>query len=118
MIRVSCCQAGVSLATFVLPVAVADAQSMAEAVESIDAVLDMPLLHRAVRSQSVPLVSRDLLPLDICPEACICSILRSHKTALQMLLMCCACSISGPTRSEMKRGQRCGLLILSPEDTL
>lgn len=45
------------LATFVLPVAVADAQSMAEAVEKIEAVLDMPLLLRAVCSKSMPLVS-------------------------------------------------------------
>ena len=50
-----------SLATYVLPVAAADAQTMAEAVQSIEAALDMPLLLRAVRSQSMPLVSRPLL---------------------------------------------------------
>lgn len=50
-----------SLATYVLPVAAADAQTMAEAVQSIEAALDMPLLLRAVRSQSMPLVSHPLL---------------------------------------------------------
>ena len=45
-----------ALATFVLPVAVADAESMEAAVRQIEADLDMPLLLRAVRSQSVPLV--------------------------------------------------------------
>ena len=46
-----------ALATFVLPVAVADAESMGAAVQKIEAALDMPLLLRAVRSQSMPLVS-------------------------------------------------------------
>ena len=50
-------QACVALATYVLPVAAADAQTMAEAVQSIEDVLAMPLLLRAVRSQSMPLVS-------------------------------------------------------------
>ena len=45
-----------ALATFVLPVAVADAESMNAAVQKIEATLDMPLLLRAVRSQSMPLV--------------------------------------------------------------
>ena len=56
-------QVCVPLATFVLPVAVADAQSMAEAVEKIEAVLNMPLLLRAVCSKSVPLVSDTHLAL-------------------------------------------------------
>ena len=45
-----------ALATFVLPVAVADAKSMGAAVQKIEATLDMPLLLRAVRSQSMLLV--------------------------------------------------------------
>jgi len=57
MIKRLSLQVCVPLATFVLPVAVADAQSMAEAVEKIEAVLDMPLLLRAVCSKSMPLVS-------------------------------------------------------------
>ncbi len=58
-------QACVSLAGFVLPVAVAGAPSMAEAVQSIDAVLGMPLLLRAVRSQSMAMV-RDRVALPCC----------------------------------------------------
>ena len=58
-----------SLAAYVLPVAAADARTMAEAVQSIEAVLDMPLLLRAVRSQSVPLVSHLLL---MCSLAMTC----------------------------------------------
>ena len=54
-------QACVSLASYVLPTAAADTQTMSEAVQSIEAALDMPLLLRAVRSQSIPLVSHPLL---------------------------------------------------------
>ena len=60
-------------ATFVPPVAGADAQSMAAAVQRIKAVLDMPLLHRAACSQSVPLVSPAFL--SACPRSSPCSIL-------------------------------------------
>ena len=59
-----------ALATFVLPVAVADAQTMAEAVDRIEAALGMPLLLRAVRSRSVPLVRPcSVLQTTPCPEA-------------------------------------------------
>ncbi len=58
------CQACVALATFVLPVAVSDAESMGAAVQKIEAALDMPLLLRAVRSQSMPLVGP--------PSPCAC----------------------------------------------
>lgn len=70
-------QACVSLATFVLPVAAADAQSMAEAVRNIEAVLEMPLLLRAVRSQSMAMV-RDTNILLCCLGCLLCCLMKSY----------------------------------------
>ena len=68
-------QACVSLATFVLPVAAADAQSMAGAVRNIEAVLGMPLLLRAVRSQSMAMV-RGLEILLYCLGCLLCCLMK------------------------------------------
>ena len=64
-----------SLATFVLPVAAADAQSMAEAVRNIEAVLEMPLLLRAVQSQSMAMV-RDVDILLYCLGCLLCCLMK------------------------------------------
>lgn len=57
-------QGWLGVARLVLPVAVADASSMEEAVQKVEALIDgLPLLHLAVRSQSASLVRRPFYSL-------------------------------------------------------
>ncbi len=60
------------MARLVLPVAMADAKSVAEAVRKLEELTDgLPLLHLAVRSQSASLVRWNPL-LTVVPHCCTC----------------------------------------------